>query len=66
VYSPVEREAKRQVQRQRAMATRPPSAKQLSYLLGLGYAGPGPATMAEASRLIDRLLSHTAPDDDPT
>jgi hypothetical protein len=55
LYSPAEREARRQQARQRAMATRPPSAKQLNYLTVLGYSGSPPATMASASERIDAL-----------
>lgn len=47
---------KRQTQaRQTAMARRPPSALQLAYLTKLGYTGPPPASMADASAAIERL-----------
>jgi hypothetical protein len=46
----------RQYQRE-AMATKPPSAAQLGLLRALHYDGPPPATMAEASALIDARRS---------
>jgi hypothetical protein len=55
-YTPAERAAHRQQACNRAMATRPPSQAQLSYLKVLGDDGPAPATMAEASARIDALV----------
>jgi hypothetical protein len=53
---------KEQARRERAqphiqtwMQGQPPSQRQLGYLAGLGYSGTQPATMADASALIDRL-----------
>jgi len=42
------------------MAQRPPTARQLAYLLALGDDGPPPATMLEASARIDGLVSGEA------
>lgn len=55
-YPPGERQARRQQARQEAMATRPPSARQLAYLQVLGDDSPALTTMAEASARIDALL----------
>lgn len=52
-YTAEERQARRELARQEAMATRPPSQRQLAYLAALGDDGPPPATMAEASKRID-------------
>ena len=41
--------------RERNMGKRKPSVNQLDYLRKLGYQGPEPDTMFEASSLIDRL-----------
>jgi hypothetical protein len=53
VYSPEERQARREEHRRAAMAKKPASAKQLEFLKALGDAGPVPATMDEASQRID-------------
>jgi hypothetical protein len=58
-YTPAEREARRQVARAEAMAGKPPSPQQISYLQLLGYTGTCPVTMAEASAVIDALLQQT-------
>src|SRR5262249_25642272 len=50
--SPEEREARRR----EALSKYPPSSGQLRFLHRLGYRGPTPATMAQASELIDQLL----------
>jgi hypothetical protein len=50
-----ERCARREQARLQAMAQKPPSEGQLGYLEGLGYSGPRPASMAEASERIDAL-----------
>lgn len=42
--------------REKAMALKPPSERQLAFLGTLGYQGPAPANMLEASRLIEELL----------
>lgn len=42
------------------MAAQPPTEKQLGYLRKLGHAGPAPASKAEASAQIDRLLARRA------
>jgi hypothetical protein len=42
------------------MAAQPPTEKQLGYLRKLGYAGPAPASKADASAEIDRLLARRA------
>jgi hypothetical protein len=55
-YTPAERQARHAQARLQAMAQRPPSQAQLTYLQALGDDGPVPANMAEASALIDRLL----------
>lgn len=46
--------------------TRPPTLKQLDYLYDLGYRGPRPRTLAEASDLIDELkeVEYDGDDDD--
>ena len=49
LLAPSERMAHRLKARLAAMATYPPSAAQLSFLQALGFEGPAPATMAEAS-----------------
>jgi hypothetical protein len=54
-YSPEERAGRRQQAREGAMAGKPPSQMQMSYLAALQYAGPPPVTMLEASNTIDRL-----------
>jgi hypothetical protein len=54
-YPPAERDARRQQARQQAMAERPPSQAQLTYLQALGDDGPPPASMREASERIDDL-----------
>jgi hypothetical protein len=54
--SPAERQARRQQARLQAMAQKPPSAAQLTYLQALGDTSPPPATMAEASERIDALV----------
>jgi len=41
--------------KERNMSKRKPTVKQLEYLQKLGYRGPEPATMFEASSLIDRI-----------
>jgi len=41
--------------RERNMSKSKPSVKQLDYLYKLGYRGPEPANMFEASLLIDKL-----------
>jgi hypothetical protein len=58
-YPPAEREARRQAARDVAMARKPPSQLQLAYLTALGYVGPPPATMHEASQRIDSLLQQS-------
>lgn len=50
-----DRQARRQQALKQAMATKPPSESQLSYLAALGYSGPQPNTMAEASAKIDAI-----------
>lgn len=55
-----ERTARREAARLQAMAQRPPTARQLAYLLALGDDGPPPATMLEASARIDGLVSGEA------
>jgi hypothetical protein len=55
-YSEDERQARRQQGRLEALAQKAPSAPQLRYLATLGYLGPCPANMLEASELIDALL----------
>jgi len=56
-----ERETIKQGQRQEHktawMTEHPPSDRQIAYLRSLGYAGEPPATMAEASEAIDRMVS---------
>lgn len=42
--------------RERAMAAKPPSERQLALLRSLGYTGEPPASMLEASRTIEALL----------
>jgi hypothetical protein len=39
---------------QEAKAAKAPSERQIAYLRSLGYAGPAPGTMAEASSLINK------------
>jgi len=51
------KQAHRQEHKSAWMAENPPSERQLGYLRSLGYAGMPPATMAEASEAIDRLVS---------
>ena len=58
-YTPAEREARRQAARAEAMSRKPPSQFQIAYLTALGYAGPPPATMREASQRIDALLQQS-------
>jgi hypothetical protein len=55
-YAPDDREARRQAAQRAAMAHKPASLMQLSYLHALGDAGPPPQTMLEASTRIDALL----------
>lgn len=59
-FSVAERQARRQVSREAAMARKPPSEFQLAYLVALGYGGPPPATMLDASHRIDSLVRKTA------
>jgi hypothetical protein len=54
-YADAERLARRQQWQRDAMATKPPTAPQLSYLKALGDTGPPPANRAEASARIDAL-----------
>ena len=54
-YDQAQRQATRQQARREAMGRKAPSALQLSYLGALGYVGAPPASMAEASALIDTL-----------
>ena len=54
-YPPAERQARRQHAREAAMARKPPSQLQLTYLRSLGGTDPPPATMAEASQRIATL-----------
>jgi len=42
--------------RMQALAKRQATAPQLAYLRALGYEGPAPGTMAEASARIDELI----------
>lgn len=49
------REALKDRDREKAWADKPPTEKQLAYLRALGYQGPPPASVLEASRLIERL-----------
>ena len=60
-YTPVEREARRQAARAEAMARKPPTVPQLSYLTALGYTGPTPATMLAASHCIESLTRKVRP-----
>jgi hypothetical protein len=55
-FPPSERTTRREAARLQAMAHRPPSARQLTYLQALGDDGPPPANMAEASTRIDVLV----------
>jgi hypothetical protein len=56
LLAPAERHARRVRARMQAMAQRPPSPDQLSYLHALGDADPPPQTMLEASTRLDALL----------
>ena len=56
LLAPAERQARRIKGRMQAMAKRPATAPQLAYLRALGYEGPAPGTMAEASALIDEVI----------
>ena len=58
--SPADRQARRQQAKREAMATRPPSARQLAYLQALGDDGPVPGSMLEASERIDALVRREA------
>ncbi len=49
------REALKDRDRERVWAEKPPTEKQLAYLALLGYQGPPPRSVLEASRLIERL-----------
>lgn len=49
-------QALKEKDRERAMALKPPSERQLALLRSLGYEGPPPKNMLEASRKIDALL----------
>jgi hypothetical protein len=53
--APEAREAKREAAKHEAMAKKPPSSVQLGFLKGLGYDGPTPENMLQASELIDQL-----------
>ena len=55
LQSPAERHAKRVKASLMAMQQYPPSPKQLALLLSLKHTGTPPASMAEASTLIDEL-----------
>src|SRR5262249_54970900 len=48
---------RREAARREVIAQKPPSQLQLAYLQALRHSGPPPAHMAEASMLIDALLS---------
>jgi hypothetical protein len=54
-YPPAARQARRQQARNEAMARKPATILQLSYLRALGDVGPPPATTLEASQRIDLL-----------
>jgi hypothetical protein len=56
LLAPSERMAHRVKARLAAMRGHPPSAAQLNFLQSLGFAGPAPTNMAEASALIDALV----------
>jgi hypothetical protein len=56
LVAPSERLARRAKARLKAMQARPASEMQLAYLRSLGDRRGAPATMAEASTRIDRLL----------
>lgn len=56
LIAPSERMAHKLAATRKAMAQRQPSAAQLAYLEALGYVGPVPGTMQEASARIERLL----------
>ncbi|MCH1927175.1 hypothetical protein L6232_20395, partial [Shewanella sp. C31] len=49
------REALKDKDRERAWAEKPPTEAQMAYLRALGYEGPPPGSVLEASRLIDGL-----------
>ena len=62
-YSPDERQTRRQQAQREAMARKPASPMQLTYLTAIGHVGPPPVTMLEASTLLDSLLQKSqAPD----
>ncbi len=50
------REALKDRDRERAWAEKPPTEKQKAFLRSLGYQGPEPASVLEASRLIEELV----------
>lgn len=56
LHAPAERQARRVKARHLAMAKLPPTSPQLAFLRALGYAGPAPGSMAEASAAIDELI----------
>jgi hypothetical protein len=54
-YSAAERERRKEEARRTAMAALPPTARQLDWLVDLGYRGDAPASRLAASTLIDTL-----------
>ena len=54
-------EARRLAARAEAMARKPPTPPQLSYLKALGHIGPPPANMLVASQRIDSLIKKGQP-----
>src|SRR5262245_51247429 len=57
--SPEEKAARREAARHAAMASLPPTAPQLAYLRALGDSEAPPATMAEASKRIQKLRAES-------
>lgn len=55
-HGPALLQALKEKDRERAMALKPPSERQLALLRSLGYEGPPPKNMLEASRKIEALL----------
>ena len=60
LLAPSERMARKLAARRQAMLKHPASLAQLAFLEALGYEGPVPSTMAEASERIEELKAQAA------